>query len=165
MTELKLNDTSYAVLGMIALFDQVTPYDLKVFAALSVGNFWPLHQAQLYGEPERLAKAGYVTEEREKTGRRRRLYSITGDGRRALEEWLAEPTSQISELRDPGLLRLFMGADQAALGAAQAAVHRKRLEQYRQIAELDLPTGQRQELEAGIRHTEVWIEFWDGVAR
>jgi hypothetical protein len=44
-------------------------------------------------------------------------------------------------------------------------VHRERLEQYRQIAELDLPTGQRQALEAGIRHTEVWIEFWDGVAR
>jgi DNA-binding PadR family transcriptional regulator len=164
MNEPKLNDTSYAVLGMIALFDQVTPYDLKVFAALSVGNFWPLHQAQLYGEPERLAKAGYVTEERERTGRRRRLYSITGDGRRALEDWLAEPTAQVSELRDPGLLRLFMGADPATLGKAQAAVHRERLAEYRQIAELELPEGQRRALEAGIRHAEVWVDFWQALA-
>jgi DNA-binding PadR family transcriptional regulator len=164
MKEPKLNDTSYAVLGMIALFDEVTPYDLKLFASVSVGNFWTLHQSQLYGEPERLAKAGLVTERREKGGRRRRLYSVTKSGRAALEEWVAQPTAAITELRDPALLRLFMGADPSELGRLQAEAYRERLQMYEQIAELDLPEGQRLSLEAGIHQTRGWIDYWEGLA-
>ena len=50
------------------------------------GNFWTLQHAQLYTEPERLAKAGYLTERRERGGRRRKLYEITDAGRAALDE-------------------------------------------------------------------------------
>ena len=70
-------------------------------SASSVGNFWTLQHAQLYTEPERLAAGGYLTEERERGGRRRKLYTLTDAGRRALEEWRAEPTDAIPELRDP----------------------------------------------------------------
>jgi len=45
-----------------------TPYDLKRFVQLSVGNFWPFPHTQLYAEPARLAEAGLL----EETGRRRR---------------------------------------------------------------------------------------------
>ena len=37
---------------------EATPYRLKQMVAASVGNFWTLQHAQLYTEPERLAKAG-----------------------------------------------------------------------------------------------------------
>jgi DNA-binding PadR family transcriptional regulator len=162
--DVRLNETSYAVLGMIALRDRVTPYELKQMAARSVGNFWTLHQAQLYAEPQRLARAGYVTEERERTGRRRRIYSITEEGRAALREWVARPTAALTELRDAGLLRLFMGADPAALGRAQADAHRARLAEYEQLAELEMPRGPRLALEAGLRHTREWIRFWEELA-
>ena len=61
--------------------EPTTPYALKQMVARSVGYFWTLQHAQLYTEPERLAGAGYVTEERERGGRRRKLYTITAAGR------------------------------------------------------------------------------------
>ena len=163
MSEPKLNDTSYAVLGMIALFERVTPYELKQFAAVSVGYFWTLHQAQLYAEPERLAEAGYVTVEREKGGRRRKLYSITESGRQVLAEWVAQPTAEIPEMRDPALLRLFMGADPAPLAEAQVDAYRTRLAEYEALAELDLAPGQRLSLECGIRCTRELIKSWEAL--
>ena len=87
-----------------------TPYDLKgLVEAVASGNFWTLQHAQLYTEPARLAAAGYVTEEREEGGRRRKRYTITDKGREALREWRRAPTGELAELRDHGLLKLFFG--------------------------------------------------------
>jgi DNA-binding PadR family transcriptional regulator len=162
--EARLNDTSYAVLSLIALGGPATPYDLKRAAGLTVGNFWSLHQAQLYSEPRRLAAAGYVTEERERGGRRRRTYSITAAGEAALERWVAEPTADFTELRDPALLRLFMGASPSPLARVQADAHRQRLEQYEQMATGEMAAGPRRALEAGLRHEREWVSFWEGLA-
>ena len=78
----RLTPTSYIVLGLLEWGGRCTPYDLKALVKLSVGNFWTLQHAQLYTEPARLAAAGYVTEEREEGGRRRKLYEITDKGLR-----------------------------------------------------------------------------------
>ena len=69
---MQLTPTSYIVLGLLEAADgEATPYDLKQAVAASVGNFWSIPHSQLYAEPERLARAGYLTEERETHGRRR----------------------------------------------------------------------------------------------
>ena len=81
MQEIRLTPTSYIVLGLLELAGESTPYGLKQLVAGSVGHFWTLQHAQLYSEPERLAKAGHVTERRERGGRRRRLYSLTHEKR------------------------------------------------------------------------------------
>jgi len=81
---IRLTPTSYIVLGLLELAGESTPYALKQLVAGSVGYFWTLQHAQLYTEPARLAEAGYVVEKREETGRRRKLYSITDRGRKAL---------------------------------------------------------------------------------
>ena len=73
MQELRLTPISYIVLGLLSWAGDATPYRLKQLVAASVGNFWTLQHAQLYTEPERLAKAGYLTEQRERGGRRRKL--------------------------------------------------------------------------------------------
>src|SRR3954447_13033793 len=109
-TEPPLTPTSYAILGLIDLLGgAATPYELKQAAASSVGELWSLHQAQLYGEPERLARVGLLTERRERSGRRRRRYSLTPRGQRALRAWREQPTEAFTQLRDPGLLQLFFG--------------------------------------------------------
>src|SRR5688572_20466911 len=69
-TEPRLGPTSYLVLGIVALRGPSTPYDLKRFVQLTVGNFWPFPHTQLYAEPARLAEAGLLEETREETGRR-----------------------------------------------------------------------------------------------
>jgi PadR family transcriptional regulator, regulatory protein AphA len=164
---IKLTPTSYIVLGLLELLGEATPYQLKRAVSESVGHFWSVQHAQLYTEPERLARAGLVDERRETTGRRRRRYRLTDDGRAALTRWRAEPTDAFTELRDPGLLQLFFGADPKALAARQLAVHRERLEEYerlRQVAGSEAPPGPRLALESGIGHEREWVRFWAKLA-
>ena len=164
-----MTPTSYIVLGLLELCGESTPYELKQAVGISLGNFWSLQHAQLYSEPERLAAAGYVRERREEGGRRRRRYSLTANGRRALEEWRDEPTDQLSELRDPGLLKLFFGADPAAgLADVQLEAHRRKLAQYEGLRVLDNgnePRGPWLTLDSGIAHERAWIRFWEGLRR
>jgi PadR family transcriptional regulator AphA len=161
--ETRLTPTSYIVLGLLAAAGESTPYDLKRGVAASLGNFWSLQHAQLYTEPERLTSAGYLSERREDGGRRRKHYKITAKGRKALRKWLAEPTEELTELRDPGLLKIFFGADPHTLADGQLQAHRGKLTEYEEILERaggDLPDGVRLSLEAGVGHEREWVRFW-----
>jgi PadR family transcriptional regulator, regulatory protein AphA len=164
---IRLTPASYIVLGLLNQAGEATPYDLKRMVAASIGNFWSLQHAQLYTEPERLAAAGLLTEEREEGGRRRKRYALTKAGRAALKAWLASPTGEMTELRDPGLLQLFFGADPGRLAEAQLETHRVKLEEYEGIhANLpDDPSGVRLALEAGIAHEREWLRFWRRLAQ
>lgn len=166
MQELRLTPISFIVLGLVRWAGEATPYRLKQLVAASVGNFWTLQHAQLYSEPERLAKAGYLTEQRERGGRRRKLYSITDKGRQALDDWRAEPTDAIPELRAPALLKLFFGADRAQLAPVQIEAHRRKLAEYEEIRATmpeSVPDGPRLALEAGIAAERQQIEWWEAV--
>src|SRR5215475_2968818 len=88
MRESSLSSSAYVVLGLLAIYGPATPYDLKRWVDDSIGYFWSFPRAQLYVEPERLAAAGLLTERREGTGRRRRVFSVTQAGRRVLQDWI-----------------------------------------------------------------------------
>jgi PadR family transcriptional regulator AphA len=162
----ELRPISYIVLGFLAWAGETTPYRLKQLVAQSVGNFWTLQHAQLYSEPERLAKEGYLTETRERGGRRRKLYAITDKGRRALDEWRSEPTDETFELRAPALLKLFFGADPAQLAPVQVEAHRRKLAEYELIRDTmpdDVPAGPRLALDAGIEAERQQVAWWERV--
>jgi PadR family transcriptional regulator AphA len=163
--DIRLTPTSYIVLGFLEAMGEATPYDLKGAVNASVGNFWMLQHAQLYSEPERLARAGYLTEEREETGRRRKRYQVTARGRRALEEWRDAPVDEVTQLRDLSLLKLFFGGDPAALAPEQLEAHRRKLAEYEAAAEEDLPPGMRLALESGLGHEREWVRFWEKMGR
>ena len=165
---IQLTQTSYVVLGLVERAREATPYDLKQIVSATVGGFFSIPHSQLYAEPERLARGGYLRERREQTGRRRKHYAITDKGRRALREWLRTPTDELYELRDPGLLKLAFGADAAGLAAAQLAAHEGRLEALRDLARIleaaGAPETQRLVAEAGIGHAREYIRFWKRVS-
>jgi PadR family transcriptional regulator, regulatory protein AphA len=165
--DIRLTPTSYVVLGLIGALGRATPYDLKRVHAAGVGNFWSLNHAQIYAEPDRLAEAGYLEVEREEGGRRRKLYELTDAGREAFAAWLATPTAEFTDLRDPGLLQLFFGADPATLAATQLNIHSERLAEYEALHQqsADWPAGPRLALESGIGHEREWIRFWESAAR
>ena len=169
MTEIALTPTSFIVLGLLERLGEGTSYELKRTAAASVGNFWSVPHSQLYAEPERLERAGYLTGEREDSGRRRKLYQLTRRGQDALEAWRRDPdTDGQVELRDPSLLKLAMGADPAILAPAQLAAHRHTLAAYERRRAQDPGTGPRgawHTLDAGIAHEEVWVRFWADLAQ
>jgi DNA-binding PadR family transcriptional regulator len=156
------------VLGLLERTGPGTPYDLKRAAALGVVNLWSVPHTQIYAEPARLAKAGYLDEEREEGGRRRKVYSLTPAGRQALEAWRSTPTAEFTELRDAGLLKLFFGAEPGPLAKVQLEAHERQLAAYedlREHAPEETPRGMVLALEAGIGHEREWIRYWRRLAR
>ena len=171
-TDVRLGPVSYLVLGIIAMDGPSTPYDLKRFVQLTVGNFWPFPHTQLYEEPKRLAEARLLEEKLEESGRRRRHYTITEAGRRRLAEWLSETVTAPTEYRDLGLLKLFFAElaqpeDVLALAREQAAAQRAQLTGYEEIVER---YGDRPDLASRVRSAELGVrlaraaaEFWEEV--
>ncbi len=165
MSTPRLTETSYIVLGLLEHAEPATPYDLKQLAKVSTMNFWSVPHTQLYTECARLAKEDLLSEQREQSGRRRRIYRLTQRGRQALDAWRAEPTGELYEARDVGILKLFFGGDPANLAAAQLDAHRRQLKAYEQLHtdNPDAPRGPRLALEAGIGHEREFIRFWSQV--
>ena len=162
-SEHRLSSTSYIVLALIDGAGEATPYDLKLAVAATIGNFWSVPHAQVYAEPERLAEGGYLSERRERGGRRRRHYKLTAKGSKALRAWLAEPTEGMAELRDPGILKLFFGGDPKRLAGAQLSTHRERLAELETLDEQiagRVSQGFLLSLRAGIGHEREWVRFW-----
>ena len=160
----RLTDTSYAVMGMLDLFEPATPYQLKQIAQVSIFHFWSIPHTQLYTECGRLAEAGLLEERREERGRRRRVYRLSAAGRKALRAWRDDPETELYELRDPGLLKLFCGADPASLADAQLERHQRRLHSYEELlAKTDMSEGVRLSLESGIGHEREYVRFWSRV--
>jgi PadR family transcriptional regulator, regulatory protein AphA len=164
MAEPRLTDTSYAVLGLVDQCGPATPYQLKQVAQVSIFHFWAIPHTQIYTECGRLAEAGLLDEEREESGRRRRVYTLSAAGRKALDEWRSDPAADFYELRDPGLLKLFLGADPKQLAQRQLERHERRLAEYEGMLGSDgMPDGMRLALEAGIGHQREYVRFWSRV--
>ena len=168
MSSPRLGETSYIVLGLIAQIGPATPYDLKRLAQVSTVNFWSVPHTQLYSECARLADAGLLSERREQSGRRRRIYRLTERGRRSLERWLSQPTAELEQVRDTATLKLFLGGDAQLIAPAQLRAHKEQLKIYEQIYSSfvpDAPSGWRLAVEVGIGHEREFIRFWSRHAR
>jgi DNA-binding PadR family transcriptional regulator len=163
--DIRLTTVSYIVLGLLHELGEATPYELKQLVATRVRHLWALQHAQLYSEPERLARGGYVEGSQEQEGRRRKYYTLTERGRTALGEWLAVPTTGVYELRDPGLLQLLFGADPGPLAEAQLQVHEAKLHEFEEIVAGAETRGIELVYRAGIGHEREWIRFWTEIAR
>jgi PadR family transcriptional regulator AphA len=112
--------TSFAVLGLLGL-QPWTAYDLVAQTRRSLHFFWPRSEAHLYAELKRLVERGHAHAEVVE-GRRRQAtrYTITPQGRAALEEWLAtEPAPPTIEIE--ALLRVLF-ADHGSLQDLRAAL-------------------------------------------
>jgi DNA-binding PadR family transcriptional regulator len=105
-----LTTTSYALLGLLAIKPWST-YELTRQMEWSLSRFWPRAKSKLYEEPKKLERLGLAVSRQEATGRRARtVYAIRPAGRRALADWLGEPTAGFGLEAEP-LLRVFL-ADQ-----------------------------------------------------
>jgi DNA-binding PadR family transcriptional regulator len=166
--------SAYVVLGLIARYGPLTPYELKARVEQSVALFWPMPHAQLYRDPPRLVEMGLLREEAEQHGRRRRVFHLTDAGREALDEWLAEAGTAPPETRDPALLKLafvdlLAPAAVVALARSRTAQHRGWLELYRsRRAALDpgepATVARSRLLALGILHQQVYVDFWERLA-
>ncbi len=121
---IRLTTTSYAVMSLLEMLGEATPYDLKQALDRSIQNFWPVPHTTFYDEPARLAKAGYLSQSQESGGRRRKRYALTDSGHEALRAWADSPATAPSQFRDEGMLKVFAGADPQAVYAGRGDWHR-----------------------------------------
>jgi PadR family transcriptional regulator, regulatory protein AphA len=157
-----MSETSYVVLGLLERLEPATPYDLKQLAKLSTFNFWSVPHTQIYTECARLADAGMLSEEHERTGRRRRIYRLTATGRKELARWRKTLPQGPYQLRDPATVRLFFGAEPGPLAEHEVNAHREHLASLEAMRELvvESPEGWRLALELGIAQEQQSIRFW-----
>src|SRR6187402_1735558 len=107
---MELSKTSYVILGMLRL-GRRTGYEIKALVDKSTRFFWAASYGQIYPELKRLAEAGLVAgADASQGGRRRTVYELTDEGRRALGAWLASPP-ETYEMRHEGMLKLFFAGE------------------------------------------------------
>ncbi len=171
--DIRLTQTSYAVLSLLDLLGEATVYELKQLLERSIENFWPIPHTTFYAEPERLAGAGYLRSEQEHGGRRRKRYVLTDSGREALSEWVHATDAAPPQYRDEGMLKIFAGADPRPIMAARRDWHVAKLDELREcLQEVRASggvTGVEQSLRAGITYHRQMLEpienFLDGQGR
>ncbi len=128
----QLPTTSYVVLGLLSLQDDVSGYDLKRAADRTIAHFyWSPARNQIYAELRRLAVRSYVTERTVQQTRRpdKRLYRLTPEGEAALRAWLEDTAAEPLVFKSMFLLKFFFG------NHVSRETTLRRLEAYRREAE------------------------------
>ncbi len=172
-TERDHSTAAYAILGLLSVHGPHTIYDLKGLIEGSIGYFWTFPHSQMYAETKRLETAGLIRADAEAGGRGRRVLHVTDDGRRALEAWWRREDGGETEIRDLGLLKLFLadpadGAGVAELAARQAAAHAERLALYTDLAddatraEPSMRAAYRT-VDLGLSYERAAVAFWRSV--
>lgn len=89
----KMTTTSYALLALLARRSW-SAYDITQYMKLSpLQRVWPRAESRIYQEPKKLVEYGLAEVREEYSGKRKRsVYSITTEGRRALTDWLRGDT-------------------------------------------------------------------------
>lgn len=168
MPQQPLTTSSYLILGLLQLMGQATPYELEALVHRSgVIHFWWMSHTQIYSECARLAGEGYLEEEREDSGRRRRLYRLTGTGREAVGAWLAKPPEDTEQTRDPALLKLFFGGNPSVIAAAQVQAHQRGLEALEDLAGKvgeGYYGGRGAVMKYGLAFERMALDFWTRLA-
>jgi PadR family transcriptional regulator AphA len=88
----QLTVVSYTVLGLVGA-GGAGAHDLVQMMRRG-GVYYAISPSQIYAEPKRLERLGYLSV-REEPGRTRarKVYSLTGKGRRAVREWMSQPAA------------------------------------------------------------------------
>jgi DNA-binding PadR family transcriptional regulator len=117
---MELKPTAYVILGILAIHDDQSGYEIRKTIQQSVGFFWGESYGQIYPTLKRLAADDLIvpsksTSPRNSTSRprpKRQEYSITPAGRISLQQWIAVPYRD-DPPRDEFLLKLFFGEEVA----------------------------------------------------
>ncbi|MGA2168863.1 MAG: PadR family transcriptional regulator [Terracidiphilus sp.] len=111
---MKGNQTTYVILGILAIHSNQSGYELRKTVQQSVGFFWGESFGQIYPALKRLVAEGLIvpSTSASQTRPRRQEYSITPAGLACLQNWLAIPYRD-DPPRDEFLLKLFFGREAA----------------------------------------------------
>jgi PadR family transcriptional regulator AphA len=126
----------FALLGALN-YQPMSGYDLKQFTDRSISNFWHAELSQIYVTLKALEKEDLISSSSIPQASRpdRRVYTITENGKQALNDWLKTPFTGIDQYKDTLLLKLFFSASlgkDAILAQLrlQRSLHQTLVDQY-----------------------------------
>lgn len=98
------------ILGLLS-HEPMTGYDIKKRLDTTLRLFWNASYGSIYPTLNSLENEHKVTRlQTTYNGRDKILYTITGEGRQSLQQWLEKPVVK-DELRYETLLKLFFGSE------------------------------------------------------
>ena len=104
----QLTTTSYAILCLLAVRPWST-YELAKQMRRALNHIWPRAESNVYAEPKRLVDAGLAHAEAQRVGKRpRTVYTITPQGREAVEQWLRTESAP-SRIESEALVKVLFG--------------------------------------------------------
>jgi DNA-binding PadR family transcriptional regulator len=168
---MELSATAKAILGILAK-EPRSGYEIKAFVDNSTRFFWAASYGQIYPELRRLTEQKLISGTESPTGgRKRTVYKLTAAGRRALREW-HERKPEVYELRDEGMLKLFLAdavdparaPEIARECAAHAAETAARLREIEALAAGKHPAAYTV-LRSGIAFNEFVADWYEQAAR
>lgn len=151
----KAHKSRYAILGILATAPGSSGYDIQSQMRESTDFFWKESFGSIYPVLEALEKEKLIAHlETSSVGRKRTTYTITLEGRGALNEWLMENVD-LEQARNEMLLKIFFGE----LSSVDTSI--KHIENYKQQL-LERKSGfeqSRKTLPVECPH-EVGLPFW-----
>jgi DNA-binding PadR family transcriptional regulator len=150
---------SYAILALIGE-GGASAHDLVDYVRRGGPAFWTSAPSQLYAEPKRLARLGWVTATTEPgRTRTRRVYRITDAGRAALREWARRP-APYAEIKDQAHIRLLAGdmLDDADIVASITAMRPE-------LDAVEALLAESEQRAAGLPHRERHLMLAQGLGR
>jgi PadR family transcriptional regulator, regulatory protein AphA len=131
-----LTTSEAAVLALLALGGEGSGYELTKRVGRAIAHVWAPARSQLYALLPRLVADGHVDVRtvRQRTRPDKQVYTLTDDGRAALDGWLADEGGGEAEFH----LRLFVGSlvpRETLVGHVERfrAATAARMEEYRRI--------------------------------
>ena len=151
----RANRTKYALLGMLSLAP-MSGYDIRQFAAESLGHFWQESYGPIYSTLKRLLAEGLTTRrvEEGKGKPDRHVYQLTKKGRGEFRRWLLEP-AEPQVPRVELLLKLFFGP-QVPSAASLEHVRRHREQQRAALERLNESIARMHETYADSPYFPYW---------
>ncbi|MCW2739567.1 PadR family transcriptional regulator [Nocardioides sp.] len=137
--------TGYAILGLLTFGDELTGYEIKQRADMTLRFYWVSPaMSQIYSELRRLTDLGLLAADaRSDGGREVTSYAITEAGQAALREWMDGTPAGFPVLKHTVLLRLLIGH------ATQPEQTRQMLLDY--VAELEAALDDLTRVREGLR--------------
>ena len=158
----------YGLLGLLAE-EPLHGYEVKNRFEEMLGGTWEVNIGQVYTTLQRLERDGLVRPAGERGDRGKLLYEVSDSGRKALNEWLAQPESGPQELREDIYVKLLLAARVAngnlgPLLGRQKRAYLQRLRDLNQLearAKKDGRTDLARLVRGALLHTEADIKWID----
>jgi PadR family transcriptional regulator AphA len=151
-----MSTTPYAILGLLSI-EPMSGYDIRRNLEESLSHFWSESYGQIYPALKRLEATGLIAPAKGATtgSRRRRMFTLTAQGRTKLRSWLAEPPKP-QPPRHELMLKIFFGR-LAPPGAIAAHIRRLRVQQERLLATLEAIERQLRDERTGHPDLPYWL--------